>query len=212
MPIPQESTGDVIKKINRSDKEELDHWASSALFNLSYYASCVHANLHILHYILTAALHESSRDFGAMNEWAKFYATNIPAKYMEVGGVLIRDQPNDLRSTQYAAFGKGQMFHLIVADTYALLTGSNGFGANGGKLRSILKKLLNVWTSDPTNYLENMSNVPKKEMLKAGVLTEFMKHHDMIPGFARDVTEALKSTDEDKFGIAEDRLKVSEFQ
>ncbi len=60
--------------------EEVDRWASSALFNLSYYASCVHANIHVLHYILTAALDESSRDFGAMNEWAKFYSTHVPAK------------------------------------------------------------------------------------------------------------------------------------
>ncbi len=85
-------------------------------------------------------------------------------------------------------------------------------GANGEKLRPILSKLLNMWVSDPTNYLGNMMNVPKEKLMEAGILTEFMKHHDMVPDYARDVTKALKNTDEDKFGIAEDRLKVSELQ
>jgi len=203
--VYDEIEGDVIKII-RSDEEEFDYWASSALFNLSYYASCVHANIHVLHYILTAALDESSRDFGAMNEWAKFYATNIPDKYLEVSMVLIRDQPNNILNILPPLSPDTSCD--VVHDTYALLTGSAGYGADGEMLRSILEKLLNVWTSDPTNYLENMLNVPKEKMMEAGVLTEFMKHHDMIPDFARDVAEALKSTDGDKFGIAEDRLKL----
>ena len=95
-----------------------------------------------------------------------------------------------------------------VKDTYALLTGSSGFGADGDKLRLILSKLLNTWTNDPTNYLENMLHVPKDKLVRAGILSEFMKHHDLIPNYAREIAEALKSTDEDKFGIAEDRLKV----
>ncbi len=157
---------------------------------------------------MTAALDETSRDFEAMNEWAKFYATNIPDKYAQVGDILIRGQPNvvDLLA------GGGKNPAGLAKDTYALLTGSSGFGANGEKLRPILVKLLNVWTNDPTNYLENMMNVPKERLLEAGVLEEFMKHHDMVPHYARDVAEALKHTDEVKFGIAEDRLKVSELQ
>eukprot|EP00957_Ditylum_brightwellii_P206749 15349808-Ditylum_brightwellii.AAC.1 len=45
-------------------------------------------------------------------------------------------------------------------------------------------------------------------MEKAGILTEFMKHHNLVPGYAREVKEALKNTDEVKCGIAEERLKV----
>jgi len=202
--VYEDITGSRIKKIKRRD-EEFDYWASSALFNLSYYASCVHANIHILHYILTAALDESSRDFGAMNEWAKFYATNIPDTYEQVGEFLIRDQPTDL--SRLIGSLKG-LVPFSPEDTYALLTGPNGFGVNGDKLPPILLKLLNMWTNDPTNYLGNMMNVSKEKLLKAGVLTEFMKHHDMVPNYARDVAEALTNTDDDKFGIAEDRLKA----
>ena len=195
----------LITKINKHlgwKSEEVDKWASSALFNLGYYASCVHANMHVLHYLMTAALDESSKEFDAMNEWASFYATNIPNKYGQVSDLLIRKQPE---LTDLLVQGNDG----TVKDTYALLTGSSGFGANGDKLRLILTKLLNVWTNDPTNYIANMLQVPKDKLVKAGILTEFMKHHDLVPDYAREIAEALKNTDEDKFGIAEDRLKVS---
>ncbi len=172
------------------------------LFDLFFYASCIHSNIHILHYILTAALDKSSQDFGALNEWARFHATNIPGKYFEVGEVLIRKQPDILDLLR----GGNED---TVKDTYAALTGKVGFGANGDKLIPLLKKLLSVWTKDPTNYLENMMNVPKEKLVEAGILTEFMKHHDMVPDYAQDVTEALKKTDEEKFEIAEERLTVS---
>ena len=181
----------------------MDYWASCALYNLVYYASCVHANIHVLHYLLTAALHVSSQDFSALNDWAKFYATHVPTKYGQVGDILIRSQPNF-----FEIFDEGTAE--TVADTYALLTGSLGFGADDGdKLRNILTRMLNIWTADPTNYIDNMLSAPKDKLLKAGFLTEFMKHHDLVPNFAKDVADALKSTDDKKFTIAEDRLKVS---
>jgi len=204
--VYEESTTNMIRRIvidENTSIEDIDYWASSALFNLGYYASCVHANIHVLHYLMTAALDESSQDFEAMNEWAKFYATNIPVKYEQVGKLLIRNQPNLL---DILVEGRGNAG--TVADTYALLTGSSGFGANGDKLRPILMELLNMWVNNPTNYVEKMINIPKDVMEQAGILTEFMKHHNLVPGYARGVKEALKATDEVKFGIAEKRLKV----
>ena len=188
-----------------TNSEEVNYWASSALFNLGYYASCVHANIHVLHYLMTAALDESSRDFRAMSEWAKFYATNIPVKYGQVSDLLIRKQPDLLNILNIPPTG----YEETVKDTYALLTGSSGVGANGDKLHRILTELLNMWVNNPTNYVKKMINIPKEKMEKAGMLTEFMKHHELVPGYARGVKEALKNTDEDKFGIAEERLKVS---
>eukprot|EP00984_Skeletonema_dohrnii_P017344 scaffold7873_cov111-Skeletonema_dohrnii-CCMP3373.AAC.3 len=203
--VYEENTGVLITDpplTRRSNSEEVDKWASSALYNLGYYASCVHANIHVLHYLMTAALDESSKEFDAMNEWASFYATNIPFKYEQVSNTLIRKQPDLL-----ALFGSGDA-GTAVQDTYALLTGSSGFGADGDKLRLILSRLLNTWTNDPTNYLDNMVQVPKDRWKRAEILTEFMKHHDLVPDYAREIAKALKSTDEDKFGIAEDRLKT----
>ena len=183
----------------------MDYWASCALYNLVYYASCVHGNIHVLHYLLTAALHESSQDFSALNDWAKFYATHVPEKYAQVGDLLVRSQPDIFEVLS----NKGTAG--TVADTYALLTGSLGFGigSDGDKLRNILTRMLNIWTTDPTNYIDNMLSAPKDKLLKAGFLTEFMKHHDLVPAFAKDVADALESTDDKKFTIAEDRLKVS---
>ncbi|KAL7524099.1 hypothetical protein ACHAXR_000438, partial [Thalassiosira sp. AJA248-18] len=138
--VYEENNGKRIERIKSSDAksgdDDVEKWASSALFNLGFYASCVHADIHILHYLLTAGLDFSSQGFGAMNEWAKFYATNIPAKYTQVSDLLIRSQPP---ITDLLTVGNSE----TVKDTYALLTGSSGFGANGDKLRPILTNLLN---------------------------------------------------------------------
>ena len=86
----QETTGEYVIKSGN----EVDKWASGMLFDLFFYASCIHANLHILQYLLTAALDKSSQDFEELNEWARFYATNLHQKYLEVGDELIRKQPD----------------------------------------------------------------------------------------------------------------------
>jgi len=199
--VYEENSGKRIAKIKSEDSDEVDKWASSALFNIGFYASSVHANIHVLHYLLTAGLDFSSQDFEAMNEWAKFYATNIPEKYGQVGALLIRGQPNIGELLKKGDAG-------TVLDTYALLTGSSGFGADGDKLRGILSVLLNTWVEHPTSYLDNMMNIPKEKMEEAGILTEFMKHHDLVPKYARDVRSALEHTDKDKFVVAENRLEV----
>lgn len=182
---------------------DTDYWASSVTYNLIFYASCVHATIHVLHYLLTAALDHSSEEFDAMNDWAKMYSTNIPAKYIEVGQSLISDQPEILAllGINFAAVPSS------LFATFAILTGSSGFGASGIRLRPILQDMLDEWGKNPSYWLESMMNISAKKMEAAGILTEFKKHHDLIQPFAADTANALLEIDEDKYTATELRLK-----
>ena len=53
--------------------DKLDFWASSALYNTFFYAKCVHATIHALHYVMTSGLQYVSEDFEPMHQWAEYY-------------------------------------------------------------------------------------------------------------------------------------------
>ncbi len=184
--------------LDTTDKEEIDQWAASAIYGLIFYASSIHATIHVLHYLLTAALQHSAEGFEELEQWANTYAAHIPEKYKQVGQVLIRDKPNQFANPMPE----------LMANTYGILTGSAGFGASGTKLRPILQDLLNQWVKNPSNFLDGMMNIPADKREKTGILTEFMKHHDLISPFADEVTSALRGIHSDKFTIAELRTKM----
>lgn len=189
---------------------DTEYWMSSAIYNLIFYASSVHATIHVLHYCLTAALDYSSEGFGAMNQWAKVYATHVPVKYRQVGEILITDPPNLLAlilgEDAKLFLGRDDVPRSLQA-TFAAITGSSGFGASGTEIRLVLQDMLNMWGANPSNWLEKMMNMTGDTMKKAGILTEFSKHNDLIPQFASDVAGALREIDETKYTAAEVGLK-----
>ena len=170
---------------------DLQTYASSALYNLFFYASSVHATIHVLHYLLTSALQYTSQDFEALNEWATVFSKNIVQKYDQVGTLLLTDPP---------APG--------VLDK-SLVSGIAGFGSSQA-IRPILKNLLDTWGNSPTaeGFLDNMMNISEKKMERAGILTEFKKHTDLIRPFAKDAAKALYKTDKNEYGKAERNLKL----
>eukprot|EP00978_Attheya_sp_CCMP212_P022627 scaffold67746_cov50-Attheya_sp.AAC.1 len=66
-------------------------YASSALYNILFYASSIHATIHAFHYLLTSALQYSSKDFNEMNAWSTVFFKNVSAKYGQVAELLIND-------------------------------------------------------------------------------------------------------------------------
>ena len=165
-----------------------DYWASSAIYNVIFYASCIHANIHVLHYLMTAAFQVASEDFEEMNEWATDYAKNIAEKYEAVGQLLITNPgPNQL----------------------PIITGSAGFGSSQA-VRPILKGMLDMWGEAPRakDFLENMVKLDHEKMKHAGILVEFKKHSDIVDNFACGTTEALRGINHSKFATAEARLKA----
>uniref|UniRef100_A0A7S2UEN7 Lipoxygenase domain-containing protein n=1 Tax=Attheya septentrionalis TaxID=420275 RepID=A0A7S2UEN7_9STRA len=165
-------------------------YASSALFNIFFYASSVHATIHAFHYLLTSALQYSSKDFKEMNAWSTEFFKNVSNKYGQISKLLITDP--------------------VLDGTYdqALLTGIDGFGSSQA-LRPILKNLLDTWgkSSNAHGFLNSMMNISEEKMENAGILTEFKKHYDLIKPFAKDAANALEKTDPVKYRTAENNMK-----
>jgi hypothetical protein len=179
------------------DEEDVDFWASSALYNLFFYTQSIHATIHVLHYLMTSAFQFVSDEYPVMHQWAKYYAYNVHTKYEQVGRALIRYPP-----TFGSDPANGDRLN-------AVITGKNGFGSVEEEIRPILADLLNSWGQCTTaqELLDGMMNISTKDMDCAGILTEFRKHVDLIPPFAKEVTGAFHDIDQDKATVVESRMK-----
>lgn len=139
--------------------------------------------------------------FEEMNKWANFYANNVQTKYEQVGRVLIRDPP------------KPNVLPPIDPENLdnfnAVITGKNGFGSVEEAIRPVLANLLNTWGQcrSAQDWLDGMMSISTKDMESAGILTEFRKHVDLIPPFAKEAVDAFREIDSQKTIIAESNLE-----
>lgn len=194
-------TGKRIHKFGDEDVD-IDYWASSALYNILFYVQCVHATIHVFHYLLTSAFQYVSEDFPAMNQWANYYANNIQNKYSQVGKLLIRDEAKFIFPPNPTSIGLN-----FLAD-YAALTGVRGFGAAAGTTRPIMADMLNLWgkAGSASAWFDVMMDITPEDMAKADVLTEFNKHVDLISPFAKDAAAAFREIDAAKTDEVESLL------
>lgn len=118
---------DLSGRMVKPEEVDLQTAASLAIYNLFFFASCIHATIHVLHYLYTAAFQVASKDFEDMNQWANDYAKNIPTKYTQVGELLLTDPQNQL----------------------AIITGGSGLGSSQA-VSFILKEMLKGWGQCPT--------------------------------------------------------------
>lgn len=194
-------TGSRIFQFLDGEKDEkLDYWASSAIYNTFFYAEAVHATIHVFHYLLTSAFQYVSEDYEEMHQWAKFYANNVQKTYDQVADLLIRDAP-----VPGLLDGEGENLKRY----NAIITGVNGFGAAPSPTRKILSDLMNQWgqSSTASGWLDGMMNISRKDMEKAGILTQYNKQVDLVAPFANDAANAFRDINADKTTIAELRLK-----
>lgn len=178
------------------DQERRQDYASSAIYNLMFYASAIHATIHVYHYLLTSGFMEETKHFEDLHKVAvEMYGKNIRNKYAQVGELLIKDPtPNP-------------------KDDKALITGIHGFGSSQA-ISPILQEVLNEWSQVTTAddfFLKNFMNISKKSMYNSNVLVEFRKHLDLVKPFARDLKRAMFRTDSTKYGtdfrLAQNGLK-----
>jgi len=120
--------------------------------------------------VLTNALKYASEDYGRLNKWAVDYNSNVNTKYGAVTSVLI------------ALGGEG------------LLTSANGLGGCDASL-PVMKANIEAWgaCSTPTEFFEAWFQSPRKDLERAGLLTEFFKHTDLCAACAISATAALES-------------------
>mmetsp|Transcript_19197 Transcript_19197/g.41715 ORF Transcript_19197/g.41715 Transcript_19197/m.41715 type:complete len:542 (+) Transcript_19197:188-1813(+) len=176
-------------------EQDVELWASSALYNVLVYSSSVHATIHALHYLMTSAFQYVSEDFEEMHQWANFYANNVQQKYSQVGDKLIRP-PVEINDPDAAA------------KVQAVVSGKLGFGSTDA-IRPILADVLNTWGQNPTasDWLDSVMGVSLEDMADAKICTEFMKHADLVSPFAKEVAGAFREIDAEKASAVETSLK-----
>ena len=76
------ATGAPIKKT----KEEA---AGDLLFLMMFHVECLHALIHVFHYINVVAMNEAALSYPMLELWAKPYLANIAVKYEEVEALLL---------------------------------------------------------------------------------------------------------------------------
>jgi hypothetical protein len=163
------SSGSEIKVAT----EEYDKYCSVLLYSLLYYAHVLHCAIHILHYIMCAAIVYATEDVPVMQVWAEPYLRSVPAKYAEIGLIFMGSTDD------------------------SILTGSNGFGANDDPLKSVVTRLLSEWTSYKTaeefqqkfifGSLSRSISSTDRVIMKLGILNEFQKHTRLIAPFASEL-------------------------
>jgi hypothetical protein len=186
------------------DEHMQEDRASSVIFNVFFYSQCVHATIHVFHYLMTSAFQVASKDFDAMEKWATTYASNMVQKYQQVGTLLIVDPPPVPPAIAMIPEYTGD----FIDGTYAILTGPMGFGSSQ-EVRPFMKDMLDMWgqSAAADGWLDCMMNIPAEKMESAGILTEFKRHYELVKPFAAEAANALREIDEDKYTIADLRLK-----
>uniref|UniRef100_A0A7S3JRI4 Lipoxygenase domain-containing protein n=1 Tax=Aureoumbra lagunensis TaxID=44058 RepID=A0A7S3JRI4_9STRA len=170
------------------EPDSINFWAAAALYNLVFFASAVHATMHVLHFLLTSALDVATYNFTTLNIWAETYDDNIANKYLQVFALLINDPSAD----------------------GAIITGRLGFGASelaSPTIREILKdNALLAWSKCTSlqDFLDLMFH--KKVLESSHCLTEFKKHVALIPQFSTKCVESLSKIDSNAFHQSETHL------
>lgn len=184
-------------------EEEWDYYSSGILYNLLYYSSAIHVNLHILHYLMCTAIQQCTSHSESLAAWAIPYDDNIAVKHLEVGALLMD-----------CTLG-GKPF--LPTDA-KVITGANGMGGSLA-VKEDLKKILCEWgTFKSANDFKDIfllgdlsyHGADESEIAeiveKAGILTEARKHLANIQPFTEELTAVMEKSDKESFETAEKDL------
>lgn len=184
--------------------KDFDYWASAVLYETHLFAGSIHATIHVLHYILTTGIDHATQHDLSLKTWSFPYSSNIPVKYIEVGGVLLRP---------HLSFVLDKLLSAALPETHWLATGSNALTADVG---DVLKDIYKLWGSVQTaqDFVDKFlfkdlynSKGGKKLAKKADILKEYQKIAKHIGPFAKDLTDVMQENDPAAFRSAEKTFK-----
>jgi hypothetical protein len=190
-----------------AEKDEMDYYATSALYNLLFYATAIHANFHILHDILSSGIVKSTRHSKSIATWADHYDDHTTIKYVEVAALYMD-----------ANLGRKEFGAESFADR--ILTGENGLGGNA-EVMQVLRQQLCLWmtltdTNDFmtkfffANFYDGIGTEEKVFAIldKFEILTEYRKHAALVKDSAEDLTTTMKKDKFASFEKTEQKLKL----
>ena len=190
-----------------AEKDEFDYYASGASYNLLFYAITIHANIHILHYIMSNGIVKSTRHSKSVATWADHYDDNTAIAYVEVAALYTS-----------AKLCKKEFGPESASDR--ILTGQNGLGGNVDVM-AILRQQICEWMkfNDANDFiskflLQSFYSAASSEdkvfstLDKFDILTEYRKHAALIKDFAEDLTKAMSKDKSASFEKTQQKLKV----
>ncbi len=197
MDISMMKIYDAEGKATVVPESQWDYYASGVLYNFIFYASSIHATIHVLHYLMCAAMVSSTRHNKKLSAWAAPYDDNISIKYIEVAAILLDSK------FQGKVFGPTDD---------KVLTGKNGLGGSLA-LMPHLRELLCLWGTfkDTDDYMQKFmvknihdemgGDYAKTEAVldKFGILVQFRKSIANAKPFAEDLVAG-------KFASGRERL------
>jgi hypothetical protein len=163
------------KKIKSTKTKE--EAAGDLLYTLTYYGECVHALIHVFHYMNVVAIGEAAKVYDMLTLWATPYIANVALKYEEVEAVLLGSNGGILTGGKNGAWR----------------------ASNALDVQLVLKEMLTKWGSCKTanQFIDEFlfATMPKGTARKAGLLPEFFKHADLVGPFAKELSGAFANYD-----------------
>lgn len=169
-------------------EKSLNEAAGDVLYLLSYYTECVHALIHVFHFINVAAISMAEKEFPAMTLWTTPYLSNVAIKYEEVGVLLL-------------------------ADNVGVLTGKIWRTKKSAQVKAILRDMLCKWGSCKTakQFIDEFifKSCTPGSARWAGLLPQFFKHCDLIGPFSKELTDSLSEYNPRDFSEANMKLQLA---
>jgi len=169
-------------------EKSVNEAAGDILYLLSYYTECVHALIHVFHFINAAAISTAEKEFPSMTLWTTPYLSNVALKYQEVGVLLL-------------------------ADKAGVLTGKIWRTSKGTQVKAILREMLCKWGSckSATQFIDEFifKSCTPGSARKAGLLPQFYKQCELIAPFAKELTESLSEHNPREFAEANMKLQLA---
>ena len=148
----------------------LDECCARLSYLLVFYAQLVHATFHITHYLMVAGLADAITKLDekhSIKTWGMSYVPNVFAKNEEVDLLLL---------------GEG-----------GILVGL-GYRSKRQPVIKLCRKFLEIWGSCTTAkqfleefLLKSALGNGMESFKKSGILVQFFKHADLVPGYSKDI-------------------------
>ena len=172
---------------NKSEQE----LAGDLLFLLLYVAQCIHALIHIFHYINVVAMAQASEKYPSIKAWSLPYLPNISSKYVEVYELLLPPSGSGVLN------GGGPMLWKT---------------GEGKKVNSILREVLCEWGSykSAQEFTEKFlfKHFPPEKIEHCGLLVQFRKHVALLSGYATDLSAVFCEDEEKQYKEANAEIEL----
>lgn len=173
-----------------SDAEAKKKYTAKLFHLMTYYAESVHVNFHLFQYIMIEGIIRATRHSIGLKFWSRPYEANVIAAYVEAKIALIKENSGAMVGGGWATRSRD--------DYISVLREINADWGNFKSSKDYIEKFMlkDVYNSEQGRKLAKDSKL----------LSEFLRHADLVPNFSTEMEKALmknKGYDEAKKELAD---------